>query len=102
MLAYSKLDNCSVAYLLDISRRDLLATEVNAAILGKKIHFLLSFFFLKKTNTLILAFQNRPEMPAMERVYRQVMLCNKELVCEGNGKAALINIEGYCSNNMEL
>ncbi|KAI8078456.1 concanavalin A-like lectin/glucanase domain-containing protein [Thamnidium elegans] len=81
LLAYSKLDNCSVAYLLDISRRDLLATKVNAA---------------------ILAFQNRPEMPAIERVYRQVMLCNKELVCEGNGKAALINIEDYCSNNMEL
>lgn len=41
-------------------------------------------------------------MPAMERIYRQVMLCNKELACEGDSKAALINVEGYYSNKMSL
>ncbi|KAI9362698.1 hypothetical protein BD770DRAFT_359510 [Pilaira anomala] len=81
LLAYQDPDHSPVAYLMDISRRDALATEVNAT---------------------ILAFLNRPEMPAMERVYRQVMLCNKELACEGDSKAALINVEGYYSNKMSL
>ncbi|KAI7891797.1 concanavalin A-like lectin/glucanase domain-containing protein [Mucor mucedo] len=35
LLAYRDPDNSPVAYLMDISRRDALATEVNAAILGK-------------------------------------------------------------------
>lgn len=47
------------------------------------------------------AFQNRPEMPAMERIYRQIILSNKELACAGNGKASLINIEDYCARDME-
>lgn len=50
---------------------------------------------------IIIAFQNRPEMPAMERIYRQIILCNKELACEGNGKASLINIDDYCASDME-
>lgn len=49
----------------------------------------------------IIAFQNRPEMPAMERIYRQIILCNKELALEGYGKAALINIDDYCANDIE-
>jgi hypothetical protein len=40
-------------------------------------------------------------MPAMERIYRQIILCNKELACEGDGKASLINIDDYCANDME-
>lgn len=43
------------------------------------------------------AFQNRPEMPAMERIYRQVSLVNQELAFEGNGKAALIDTDEYCA-----
>lgn len=54
----------------------------------------LNFFFP-------IAYQNRPEMPAMERIYKQIMLCNKELALEGNGKASLINIDDYCANDME-
>lgn len=46
------------------------------------------------------AFQNRPEMPAMERIYRQVSLTNKELTYEGNGKAALIDIDECCACNI--
>lgn len=40
-------------------------------------------------------------MPAMERIYRQVILCSKELAFEGYGKAALINIDDYCANDVE-
>jgi hypothetical protein len=39
-------------------------------------------------------------MPAMERIYRQIILCNKELAYEGYGKAALINIDDYCTNDI--
>lgn len=46
------------------------------------------------------AFQHRPEMPAMERIYRQMILCNKELACEGNGQASLINVDDYCTNDI--
>ncbi|GAN02390.1 ran-binding protein 10-like [Mucor ambiguus] len=80
LLAYSDPYSSPKAHLLKISRRDALATDVNAA---------------------ILAFQNRPEMPAMERIYRQIILCNKELAFEGYGKAALINIDDYCANDLE-
>lgn len=80
LLAYRDPYCSPVAYLMNVSRRDALATEVNAA---------------------ILAYQNRPEMPAMERIYKQIMLCNKELALEGNGKASLINIDDYCANDME-
>ena len=45
------------------------------------------------------AHQNRPEMPAMERIYRQIILCNKELAGEGNGRAVLMNIDDYCAHN---
>lgn len=37
----------------------------------------------------------------MERIYRQIILCNKELAFEGYGKAALINIDNYCVNDIE-
>ncbi|CAO3649871.1 unnamed protein product [Mucor fragilis] len=80
LLAYNDPYSSPKAHLLKISRRDALATDVNAA---------------------ILAFQNRPEMPAMERIYRQIILCNKELAFEGYGKAALINIDNYCVNDIE-
>ncbi|EPB86276.1 hypothetical protein HMPREF1544_06918 [Mucor circinelloides 1006PhL] len=80
LLAYNDPYSSPKAHLLKISRRDALATDVNAA---------------------ILAFQNRPEMPAMERIYRQIILCNKELALEGHGKAALINIDDYCANDIE-
>ncbi|KAI9473628.1 MAG: hypothetical protein EXX96DRAFT_578714 [Benjaminiella poitrasii] len=79
LLAYPDPYCSPVAYLMNISRRDALATEVNAA---------------------ILAFQHRPEMPALERIYRQIILCNKELACEGDGKAALINIDDYCKDDI--
>ncbi|KAL9542792.1 hypothetical protein MBANPS3_008429 [Mucor bainieri] len=80
LLAYNDPYSSPKAHLLKISRRDALATDVNAA---------------------ILAFQNRPEMPAMERIYRQIILCNKELAFEGDGKAALLNIDDYCANDIE-
>ncbi|KAI8639990.1 hypothetical protein BD408DRAFT_420470 [Parasitella parasitica] len=79
LLAYDDPYSSPVANLLEISRRDALATDVNAA---------------------ILAFQNRPEMPGMERIYKQIILCNKELSYEGFGKAALINIDYYCTNDI--
>jgi hypothetical protein len=84
---------------MNISRRDALATEVNAAILGT-----FALFYLYDKFILIVlyfvAFQHRPEMPAMERIYRQMILCNKELACEGHGKAALINIDDYYTNDI--
>ncbi|CEP11470.1 hypothetical protein [Parasitella parasitica] len=79
VVTYDDPYDSPVANLLKISRRDALATDVNAA---------------------ILAFQNRPEMPAMERIYKQIILCNKELAYEGFGKAALINIDDYCANDI--
>lgn len=74
---------------MDTSRRDTLATEVNAAILGNisPIHL---YCLLK---ILFIAYQHRPEMPALERIYRQIILCNNKLAREGHGKATLINIQ---------
>jgi hypothetical protein len=95
LLAYSDPYNSPSAYLMNISRRDALATEVNAAILGT-----LALLICITLITICIAFQHRPEMPAMERIYRQMILSNKELACEGHGKAALINIDDYCTNDI--
>lgn len=78
-MAYPDPESSPVAHLLNVSKRDNLATEVNAA---------------------ILAFQKRPEVPAMERIYSQIIVCNDELAWEGDGKATLINIEEYCKNDI--
>ncbi|KAI8997559.1 hypothetical protein BDB01DRAFT_771549 [Pilobolus umbonatus] len=78
LFAYPDPYNSPVSYLLKKSRRDALATEVNAA---------------------ILVYQHRPEMPALERIYQQVVLTQNELAFEGNGKAALVLVEDYCNIN---
>lgn len=38
-------------------------------------------------------------MPPLERIYRQAILANKELVLAGHGKAAVINIQEQCCKN---
>ena len=79
---------------MNASRRDGLATEVNAAILGKIM--VSESIVCRSSYSSSIAFQKRPEMPAMERIYRQTVLCNKELACSGHGKASLLNIDAYC------
>ncbi|KAI8991187.1 hypothetical protein BDF20DRAFT_843185 [Mycotypha africana] len=81
LLAYPDPYASPVAHLMNVSRRDALATEVNAA---------------------ILAYQNRPEMPALDRILRQIILTSKELAFKGDGKAALMNLEEYCAHDVEI
>jgi hypothetical protein len=96
LLAYPDIDNSPSAPLLDLSCRDLLATKLNSAILGKP--------FLLKTKILILVFvssivesQSKPASSALEKDYQQVVAVNKQLMYEGNGKAALLKLNSLDS-----
>ncbi|KAI8388881.1 uncharacterized protein BYT42DRAFT_561599 [Radiomyces spectabilis] len=75
LLAYPEPTTCPVAYLLDKSCLDSLATNVNTA---------------------ILAFQNLPATSCLERLYRQTTTTCKELAYFGNGNAVLLNVEEQC------
>ncbi|PHZ15705.1 SPRY-domain-containing protein [Rhizopus microsporus ATCC 52813] len=80
LLAYHDPYTSPVSHIMSVSRRDALATEVNAA---------------------ILAFLQQPEIPALERIYRQLILSNKMLAIEGDGTSALVKVEDYYMNHME-
>ncbi|CEG84156.1 hypothetical protein RMATCC62417_18001 [Rhizopus microsporus] len=80
LLAYHDPYTSPVSHIMSVSRRDALATEVNAA---------------------ILAFLQQPEIPALERIYRQLILSNKMLSIEGDGTSALVKVEDYYMNHME-
>jgi hypothetical protein len=57
----------------------------------------------KKRGALFLdiAFLQQPEIPALERIYRQLILSNKMLAIEGDGTSALVKVEDYYRNNVE-
>ncbi|KAF7723012.1 hypothetical protein EC973_002428 [Apophysomyces ossiformis] len=78
LFAYPDPSTSPVAYLLDKSGRDTLATELNAAIL---VH------------------QNHPEIPPLERVFRQYLVSRKELVLDGHGAASLVSAEEQCPSH---
>ncbi|CAO3662436.1 unnamed protein product [Rhizopus stolonifer] len=80
LLAYPDLYNSPVAHIMSVSRRDALATEVNTA---------------------ILAFLHQPETPALERIYRQMILTYKTLAIKGDGKSAFIKVNDNYLRQME-
>lgn len=90
MLAYPDVNSSPVAHLMAKSGRDELATQLNAILLGKNtllsIIVMLMFFIIG----------NRGMSP-LERIYRQVLLTNKELACAGDGQSAIVNVEEYCA-----
>ncbi|KAI8059180.1 hypothetical protein BC940DRAFT_314215 [Gongronella butleri] len=71
LLAYPNPKTSPVAYLLDRTQRETLASQVNAAILVD---------------------QRQPESPALDRLYRQAIAVNKSLACLGHGESTLINL----------
>ncbi|RUP47724.1 CTLH/CRA C-terminal to lish motif domain-containing protein, partial [Jimgerdemannia flammicorona] len=75
LLAYSNPAQSPVAHLLDPAGREPVAEALNSAILVS---------------------QNRPANPALERIFRQSVLSNRELVSQGSGRAAFLNVYRDC------
>lgn len=48
-----------------------------------------------------IAFLQQPEIPALERIYRQLILSNKMLAIEGDGTSALVKVEDYYMKHVE-
>ncbi|ORZ14578.1 hypothetical protein BCR42DRAFT_492398 [Absidia repens] len=71
LLAYPNPSSSPMGHLLEKSNRELLASEINVAIL---VH------------------QNRPEISALDCVYRQLLAVNKELIYLGHGHSAFLNL----------
>ncbi|CAO3590707.1 unnamed protein product [Absidia cylindrospora] len=71
LLAYPNPSSSPMGHLLDKSNRQQLASDINVAIL---VH------------------QNRPEMSALDCVYRQLLAVNKELIYLGHGHSAFLNL----------
>ncbi|KAI9489369.1 hypothetical protein BDB00DRAFT_843484 [Zychaea mexicana] len=69
LLAYSNPSAGRMAYLVDISKREQLAT---------------------KLNSVMLTLQHRPEEPPLERIYRQAVVTNRQLALMGHGKSLLL------------
>ncbi|GAB5590488.1 hypothetical protein Unana1_05388 [Umbelopsis nana] len=66
---------CAAVKALDIAGRDALASELNTAILVS---------------------QRKPAAPPLELIYRQSTVTIKELVRNGHGPAALVNVHETC------
>ncbi|KAI8141164.1 concanavalin A-like lectin/glucanase domain-containing protein [Fennellomyces sp. T-0311] len=69
LLAYSDPSSGRMAYLLDTSKREELATKINSV---------------------MLILQHRPEEPPLERIYRQAVVTNRQLACMGHGRSLLL------------
>ncbi|KAI8339277.1 hypothetical protein BC941DRAFT_422579, partial [Chlamydoabsidia padenii] len=78
LLAYSDIENSPSAALLDVSCRDLLATNLNSAILKS---------------------QFKPLMSPLEKNYQQMVVVNRQLMYEGNGQAILMKMNSLDSLN---
>ncbi|CAO3624029.1 unnamed protein product [Cunninghamella echinulata] len=72
LFAYSKIENSPAAHLLDISCRDKLATKLNDLILESK-------------------YENK--LSILEKSYQQIIVVNKQLAYDGNGKSVLLKMD---------
>ncbi|KAI9031748.1 concanavalin A-like lectin/glucanase domain-containing protein [Phycomyces nitens] len=72
LLAYPDPTSSQVGYLFDNGGRNILATELNAA---------------------ILVCQKRPGISSLEHAYRQALVTSKELAIHGDSKAVMITVE---------
>ncbi|ORX83667.1 SPRY-domain-containing protein [Anaeromyces robustus] len=75
LFAYEHPNNSALSYLLDPSRREIVANQLNVAILES---------------------QGEPASPAIETLYRQSAVAVKELVKNNVGSAAFINVKKDC------
>ncbi|ORZ01158.1 concanavalin A-like lectin/glucanase domain-containing protein [Syncephalastrum racemosum] len=76
LLAYPDPYTSPTAHILDVSERHTLASDLNSA---------------------LLALQNRPSMPPLERVYRQAVVASEELAGVGNGESLLLSVNELCN-----
>jgi len=75
LFAYEHPNNSTLAYLLEPSRREIVANQLNVAILES---------------------QGEPFNPAIETLYRQSAVAVRELVKNNVGSAAFINVKKDC------
>jgi len=75
LFAYEHPNNSSLAYLLEPSRREIVANQLNVAILES---------------------QGEPASPAIETLYRQSSVAVRELVKYNVGAASFINVKKDC------
>ncbi|KAL0087016.1 hypothetical protein F4703DRAFT_1978691 [Phycomyces blakesleeanus] len=74
LLAYNDPIESPLAYIMDKSNRDVLASKLNTA---------------------LCVCQQQRATTSLESIYKQAILTNKELVWSGNAKSSLININQY-------
>ncbi|KAG4100635.1 SPRY-domain-containing protein [Neocallimastix lanati (nom. inval.)] len=75
LFAYEHPNNSILSYLLEPSRREIVANQLNVAILES---------------------QGEPSKPAIETLYRQSAVAVRELVKNNVGSAAFINVKKDC------
>ncbi|KAI8343417.1 hypothetical protein BC941DRAFT_411329 [Chlamydoabsidia padenii] len=80
LLAYPDPRSSPMSHLLEKETRETLASEVNVAIL---VH------------------QNRPEIPPLDCVYRQILTVNKELTYLGHGDSVMLDITQDHTHSIE-
>lgn len=86
--------NSAVSYLFDSSHLEKLASDLNAAILGMCIYFVMHAY----NRVLIIMFlflvsQKRYPTTSLERLYRQTAAVINDLVLAGNSHAAMLEPE---------
>lgn len=92
LLSFADPKSSPMSHLLDTSRRDLVASDLNNAIQGR-------FFFYSKIKNRFsltlcqLAYQHQANKSNLELVLKQAIVANKELALSGHGKASLMHMQ---------
>jgi hypothetical protein len=101
-LAYSDLSNKAVAHLFETPYIEIVASELNSAILGKMIIYVFNRHTIACLLQLSIVSLDKYPKSSLERIYRQTSVAIEELVLSGNPKAALLQPERDCLKQLDL